>query len=365
MSLKFLKETSTGKIRKISADLAHVDPKFDLKLYEGKTVMALAKDIRQIRESIRKRKEGRYGSWLTDEGYVRDTLVLEGLLAINEMKQSVMETERLTPAMTYYRNTGRYQNMLSGERCTFLGESKVGWVPFKQDVRDAKAFLMLRHGDQQDFKSIYMEMADGRVDCFRNVSLEHITESSNRAKNLIEAYCDSRWDGAWPWEASAPETLKYMIESREDTRMKPVIEMQRKVAKLLREFEEGGMEQFELIGAAQDMISTVDSTISSLGKLASGGIEIMAKTTAGQDASALQAALGEPLNSAVKALTDLKAAISAAVEGGGMEAGLDNMDDLGTPADAMGDNPADLDDVDAMADVEIGGDAEERPMKGV
>ena len=128
------------------------------------------------------------------------------------------------------------------------------------------------------------------------------------------------------------------------------------------------MDQFEMVAASKEMMKRVDGMISDLGKLSSNGIETMAQAKSmGDDhiVQPMQAALGEPLNAAVSALTDLKASLSAAtseITGGGSSSSMldldDGMgDDMGSPMDAMGDDPID--------DVAIGGDEEERPMKGL
>ena len=234
----------------------------------------------------------------------------------------------------------------------------------------------MRHGTEVDFREIYVGMADGRPDALNVVSMEHIIASSKEALALIEKYCDARWDGPWAWETEAPEKLKMIIERREERTMQKIEQMKQKFSRILREFDEGTMNQFEMVAASTEMMARVDSMIADLGKLSSSGIEVMAQAKSmGDDAlvEPLQQALGEPLNNAVTALTDLKAALTGAtnsITGSGptmnnMNGGDSSMDgDMGSPMDAMGDDPS-MGNGGPLDDVELGGDEEERVIKDI
>lgn len=369
MALKFLQETHEDVLTKIKSDLSFIDPEIDLDEFQGMTQSKLRKELETVRESITALKTGTYGSWLRDEAYVRNTLLEEALRTMIDDKQGQMRRERLTPGASYYTGVSRYGDVLEGHYSIYLGEAFTGWMEFRESTAVAKAMTVLRFGSQDDFREIYVGLADGNPDALNDISIGHITESSDEALKLIEEYCDSRWDGPWPWEIEAPEKLKHMIESREEKNMNSIMEMQERFGKLLREFEEGQMNQFEMVSAAQEMMGRVDSMISDLGKLSSNGIEVMAQAKASGDESLvepMQQALGEPLNAAVSALTDLKAALAGSVgeltgSGGGAPS-PDMGDDMGTPADAMGADPMGGD-ADALADVDIAGDSEERAMK--
>ena len=108
--------------------------------------------------------------------------------------------------------------------------------------------------------------------------------------------------------------------------------------------------------------------IADFGKLSSSGIEITAQVKASGDDQMIQPmqdALGEPLNNAVEALTTLKAALTKATNQiAGTDGGsFDGDNDMGSPMDAMGDNPRASD--DALDNVDISGDDEERPRKEI
>lgn len=379
MALTFLQDTPETILGKLKSDLSYIDPSVDFDVLESMTLNGVRKELTTVRESLQSRKTGTYGSWLRDEGYVRDTLVEEALRTIVENKTGAMRSERLIPGSTYYSGVSRFGEILEGKYTIYLGEQFTGWIEFRESAAVSKAMTVLRHGTNEDFRQIYVGFADGRTDALNEVSLAHIVESSDEALKMIEGYCDERWDGPWPWELEAPEKMKHMIESREEKKMIRITEMQNQFAKLLREFDEGNLNQFEMVSAAQEMMGKVDSIISDLGKLSSTGIEVMAQAKASGDdglVEPMQAALGEPLNAAVSALTELKAALATAtsdLSSGGSSAPADPSatapmgGDLGSPEDAMGGDPmaGGSADVDALADVEIGGDDEERPMKEV
>lgn len=369
MALTFLQETNQNILDKLKIDLSYVDASIDLDQYTMMTTNRLAQHAARLQESIDTMKTGRYGSWLRDEAFVRDTMVLEAINTVIAEKSNVMSGERLIAGSTYYTDVARYGQLVEGKKAIFMGAKFTGWLAFNESAPVMKAAQVLRYGSNEDFRNIYIGMADGRSDALNEISFQHISESSEDALELIEAYCDTRWDGPWAWELDAPEKLKLMIESREDTKMNHIQGMQRQFTKILREFDEGSMNQFEMVSAAQEMSGQVDSMITNLAKLSSSGIEVMAQAKVAGDESViepLQQALGEPLNSAVTALTDLKAALSNATsditgDGGDMPMGDMGhnapMGDMGSPMGAMGDEP--------MDDVVIGGDDEERPMKGI
>jgi len=143
--------------------------------------------------------------------------------------------------------------------------------------------------------------------------------------------------------------------------MQRLNEMYSQMTELLREFEEIHMNQFELVNAAQDMMKRVDGMITDLGKLSSSGIEVMAKAKASGngDINPLHNALGEPLNTAVEALTDLKASLTKTMRELSGEEMVDDDLEMGSPEDKMGDRP----EKDDLADLPITGDENERPTK--
>lgn len=369
MALKFLRETHDDILGKIQSDLAVIDPTIDLDRLYRSPLRIIQSELTAINESIGQMKSGVYGSWLRSEEFVKASLLQEAIRTIIDKKKNTMAGERLIKGNTYYTDVKRFGHMLEGKMSIFMGSEFSGWIPLKEHTAIAKAKQVLRFGTPEDFREIYVGLADGMRD-FTEVSMDHITESTSEALSLIESYCDSRWEGPWPWEIEAPEKLKFLIENREEKKMKRIVEMQETFRKMLREFEDGAMNQFEMVSASQEMMSKVDSIISDLGKLSSTGIEVMAQAKATGDDQLvvpMQDALGDPLNNAVTALTDLKAALSRATSQLTGGSSMDAMgDDFGSPVDAMGDDPMGDTDADALADIDMGADEpDERPMKEI
>lgn len=378
MSLDFVNQTPVSAFRRLERDLRLVNPKLDMNRYKAMSVHRLEEKIGKIDSKVRVWKETAvYGSWLRDPKFVELTMLREALDILVEYKRDQIEQEVLVPGYTYYRGVKQFGPMLSGKKCFFMGESqgKPAWIDFEIPMAVAKAFEVLKFGNEENFRRIYLEMADGRVDGFSRVSLEHLTESSKEALRDIEAYCDAQWDGPWPWEATAPLKIREMIEEGKAMKAKTLTEMQGKFGKLLAQLREGEMEQYEVVNMAREMAAQVDKMIADLGKISSAGIEASAsaRSIIGDNAGdQLSQALNEPVNQAAQALSTLKSAIEKSIstlEGGagddlggdmgGDLGGLGGDDDLGSPADAMGgdDLPSDL------ADVNLDGDDEERPLK--
>jgi len=368
MALEFLKENNQSILESIDKELHYIDSTIYLSDLQEETVTGLQKVLMGINEDIALHKTGVYGSWLHNENYIRDTLLQEAVTIMISEKENRMNNDKLSVGDTYYSHVEINEDTMAGYKALYLGGRYTNWQLFTESVGINKAMTMLRYGDTEDFKQIYVGMANGTTDGLNRISISHITESSKSALRKIAEYCDNRWSGAWPWEVESPEKLKFIIEARGEKHMKLIEEMQFGFMKLLREFEEIQMDQFEMVNATQDMMKRVDGMITDLGKLSSTGIEVMAQAkAANEDGSAdpMQEALGEPLNHAVEALTNLKAALTKTISsltGGDIDNGEN---DLGSPMDAMGDKPdlGDTGDNDNTDDFQIGGDESERPMK--
>ena len=272
----------------------------------------------------------------------------EGFELLNH-KTAKQESETLVPNYTYYRGVKQFGDYMEGQRCYYMEGHNPFWMSFRLPVAVAKAFEVLQHGSEEDFKSIYIEMANGNPDAIGQVTLEHLAESTPDALASINEYCDSRWTGAWPWETVAPYTLRNKIQENIEMRMQTLNAMKGRFDAILKQLNEGEAERFEMLTVANDMGKTVDNMISDLGKLSAEGIEAVAKsrTTVGDDvASAFETALQGPINAAAEALTQLSAAVQTAVkqiEGGGDfdVGGLGGLPggDMGSPMDAMGADP--------------------------
>lgn len=386
MSLEFLNQTPTAAFRKLERDLFLLNPKIDLKKYKMLTPARLGEAIAVLKGKTAKIVENStYGSWLTDENYIQADILREALEFLLNHKTARQESETLVPNFTYYRGVKQFGDYMEGQRCYYMEDHNPFWMSFRLPVAVAKAFEVLRHGSEEDFKSIYIEMADGSPDAIGQVTLEHLAQSTPDALASINEYCDSRWTGAWPWETVAPYTLRNKIQENIEMRMQTLNEMKGRFDAILKQLNEGDTERFEMLTVANDMGKTVDNMISDLGKLSAEGIEAVAKsrTTVGDDvASAFETALQGPINAAAEALTQLSAAVQTAVrqiEGGGDfdVSGLGGLPggDMGSPMDAMGADPmggmggGDLGGgmggglSGELADVSLDGEEGERPKK--
>lgn len=376
MALSFLNQTPMMAYRRLEADLRQINPRIDLRSYARMTPRKLQERINVLNEKIKAYPRNRvYGSWLSDPKFVETKVLHEALETLHQLKEDRESREVLVPGYTYYKATKQFGSNLVGYRC-YIGEGvKHHWVEFTTQLPVAKALEVIRHGRDEDFRRIYVEMADGRLDGVRKIQIEHITESSKGALKLIEAYCDSRWEGAWPWETRAPSKLHTKIEERKEMREMRLTEMRGHFNALLTRLNEGEMDKYEVISQLKEMSNKIQSMIEDLGRIAGEGLLTMkdqARVTMGDRAAAeVEKALSQPVQQAADVLSQLHVTLENAVKSlssgqavGGVP-GADADASLGTPGDALGGDtlggPDEL--PDQMADVPLDGAAEERPMK--
>jgi len=372
MALTFLNQTPMMAYRRLEADLRQINPRIDLRLYAKMTPRKLQERINSLNDTIKSFARNRvYGSWLRDPKFVEAKVLHEALETLHRLKEDREAREVLVPGYTYYQATKQFGSNLVGYRC-YIGESqKHHWVEFTTSVPVAKALELIRHGADEDFRRIYVEMADGRLDGLRKIQIEHVTDSSKSALKLIEAYCDSRWEGAWPWETRAPSKLHTKIQERKEMREMLLKEMRGRFNTLLTRLNEGEMDKFEVISQLQEMSNKIQSMIQDLGRIAGEGLLTMkdqARVTMGDQAAAeVEKALTQPVQQAADVLSQLHVALENAVkslsgQGGVSDPAMGGDVSLGTPGDALG-GPEEL--PDQMADVSLDGADAERPMKNM
>lgn len=365
MSLDFLRESPERVFRKMEIDLRLHNPNIDLGRYKRMAAVELDEELNLLfgREDTII-SEDAYGSWYSNPQYVELKMLQEAVAALRDYRADRESKEFLVPGFTYYRGVSVKNHIAEGEMCYFMGNDRpVNWVRFRDSLPLMKATELLRHGNVDDFKSIYVEMADGRSDSLVSVSLRHLIESSNDALLRIERYCDNRWDGPWPWETAAPYKLRKMIEVKETMKANTLHEMQAEIAELIRQINEGEAEKFEVVSSAKDIVDSIQKMIENLARIAGEGLirlKDQARTALGDEAAMkIEHAATQPLNIAADTLSKLKVGIEQIVQelqnspadNTGMNGGL------GTPMDAMsGGMPGGAPGVDPMA----GGD----PMGG-
>lgn len=366
MALALFNPTPERLFENSLRELNRVAPEINFNRYRDLTIPRLEHGLKLLRESQRRIKHNmQFGAWNSDAIYVRHKRLAETIEYLIECKKKIRETETLIPGATYYNNIRRFGSRLIGEKCHFLNEN-IGWMPFNTHIGVAKAIEVLRFGEEEDFKKIYIEYADGRSNALIETTLEHITESSENALRKIEEYCDSRWDGSWPWEVPAPYLLREKIEERNTMREKSLREMNESMKKFISRLNEDEMSQYEILTMAADAEKKVDTMISSLGSLSSTSIEVQAALRASQGSDAaeqIEDQVAKPLNSAAAALSQLKAAFSnvqSVIKGeepsamGTADGGDLGGDDLPVPAGDVADD---------LVDVNLDGDDSERPIK--
>jgi hypothetical protein len=334
--------------------------------------------------------ENTYGAWLQSEDFVELQLMKEALSFLKEYKEDRRKEEILVPGFTYYRRIKQFGDNLVGHRCYFRENVSPLWVPWKMNLNLAKAFEVLRHGGEEDFRRIYVEMANGRLDALECVALEHLTESNNDSLKDIGEYCDTRWDGAWPWETPSPYTLRETIEEKQEMNLQTINEMQSQFTTLLTALNEEAMDKYEVIAAAEEMAETIGKMVEQVARLGGEGIiklKNQIRLSMGDDAAAqIEDKFLDPVRQAADALSQLQATIMKTVENlkgadTGMDAGMDAGGDLGgdlgggdlggdlgSPEDALGEPPmgGPLDDdplAGDLADASLDGGDGERPMK--
>lgn len=395
MTLSFLKQTVPERLQKLNAEMKCLDQNIDLTKYRSMTSESVSDHIEQlVNRNLEIKETVDFGQWLSNEEYILNDLLVEFLGVLRDTKKIMEETDVPVSGMTYYRDVSVVNNILTAKKCRFLDEGRcASWQPISEHVAVAKAKVFLEHGSIPDFLKIYVEMANGRPDGTINPSVDHLYESSDDALEAIMEYCDSKWNGPWPWETGAPYKLQKQIKEAKEMNMDSILALHDDFQKILREFEEGGQEKYAVITQAQDMSNEIHKIIERLGKISGEGILMIqdgVRTTMGDNAASnLAEHLNDPINDAAESLSKLRAAIDEVIEsletgsfdgnydgdinGGSDMGGMDDLggnDDLGSPMDALGgnnDQPENSfggDDLsDELADMSLDGSQTERPKK--
>ena len=385
MPLEFLQQTPEQAFRRIERDLklAHID----LTKFKRMTPRQLGEAIARIdSEKARILEEKTYGEWLKSENYTNATLLRDALELLKEHKEAKAAAEVLVPGFRYYRGVQQFGDSLQGSKCYFSEGVDPHWINFVSSTAIEKSLLLLEHGTDEDFRKLYIEMADGRIDALETVSIEHITESSPDALAAMEAYCDSQWNGPWPWETAAPLKLHMMIQDNDMKKTTTIREMQARFGNLLHKLNEGEMDQYEVVLASREMVQTVQGMIEDLGKLSGETLTTLKDNIRSafgdQAAEQFDQAVREPITTSADQLSQLRASMENTVQqlegganmgagaaGAGMDAGMGAPPapggDMGAPgAPPMGGVPETPEpSPSALADVNIDGEDVERPMK--
>lgn len=319
MPLEFLRDSPDVAFRRTIRDLQSMNPRIDESVFERMSVQQI--DTILDRLSQREERiiaESPYGAWLEDSQFVQIKMLQDGLTNLREHREMLEETEILIPGFTYYNNIRQFGKRIEGQTCTYLGEGRpVNWINFIDSIPVMKALEVVRHGDDSDFRRIYLEMANGRADGLANVSVEHITESTDDALLQMEAYCDARWEGRWAWEVQSPYRIGSIIEENKQMRQQTLTEMHEILNGLLLEFDTAGQEQYEIISMARSMSDGMQAMIEKLAKITGDGIinlKAMVMTKMGDEAAMkVEHGITQPLNQCADAMARLKANLDSLV----------------------------------------------------
>jgi len=369
--LSFLRETSEERLDRIAHEMRDYDRSINLNSYVGRTPERLTRLITKLREDQQRTKRvAQYGSWLNDPKYMARVVMIEGIKVALEIRKAREAAEQLIEGQCVYQDVMEINNNLVGKRAIVTESGPSVWVDFKEALPVQKAIEVIRFGSPEDFHRIYVETANGRADALETITIQHLRESTADALDEIEKYCDSRWDGVWPWEARTPYRVETMIEEQTNMRIAEMAMMQGRFNSIMKKLNEDDMSKYELITAVTDMEDSVDSMVSGVAKLSAAGIEASAKasTSIGAETGAeIEQAWQTAVNQAAQALTSVKAQlgqirakVQASTSKDGMD--MDGMDDGMSPDQAMGDpmgDPA----IDDLAGVPLDHAKDERAMK--
>lgn len=391
----FFAPDNLGKFRRLERRLGTLGQKLDRfkKLDADQLFEAEAKLTKLIER--RKRTMPAYEA-LNNPGVVRGLLTIAAIKELREFKEERDEAYPLVEGMTYWL-TKLEDGRVKGKRCHYLGEDRARWAPVNEDVRVLKALELMRHGEDEDFRKIYFEMADGLgVTAASKFNRRHLTRSTDAALNLIEQYCDSRWAGAWPWQAPAPRKLKMLIKENIVTSLKKFREQFEQDDQLVFE---GELEKSEIVTDLIGWNGEIDQMIEKFGKRTGdliASVREKIRTEFGDHGLDGIDGMIDKIKGTVDNLTDVKAEVEntiqsllgnapaadfdAPVDDGGAppidDMGAGGLDDEPTEFDDIGGDPGagdadisddafasdDLDDLN-LDDIGGGDDAGERPKK--
>lgn len=295
-------------------------------------------------------EDDNFNAYHQNPSYVKETLTLEALKLVRQIKETKEANEVLIPGFTYYDCTIK-ESRVVGKKC-FFTEGRALWTDVNQDVRVMKVMEIMEHGTDEDFKKLYFEMADGKpFASAAKFTTTHITESSDKALTEMATYAENRWDGKWPWQVKASRKLSRTI--RENTKMikNSLRQFRDEFSATRRQIAEGEIEKSEIILKFRGVGDDITSMIEKLGKTSAALMtdeRDRVRTEFGdQHLAGLETLSRETITHAVDALSDLKAGIDKQIEemsNGGGEAPRPEFDDPTSDVPPMAPSGDDFDD---------------------
>ncbi len=344
MTLEFLYDSPDVAFRNTIRDLQTMNRKIDEAVFERMSIEQIDTILDRLNEQeTRIIDESPYGAWFEDPKFVQIKMLQDGLQNLREHREILEENEFLVPGFTYYNDVRQFDRRVEGQTCTYLGEGNpMNWINFIDSSPIMKALEVVRHGDVGDFRRLYVEIANGRPDGLANVSIEHITESTDQALLQMESYCDARWEGPWPWEVPSPYLIGRIIEENKQMRQQSLLEMHEILNRMLQEMDDNGQAHYEIISMARGMSENVQGMIEKLAKITGDAIinlKAMAMSTLGDSAAMkVEHGITQPLNQCADAMARLKANLDNLVNE--LENHQpDELDQMGMDASQMGGDP--------------------------
>ena len=238
----------------------------DVRSFRTLTISGLTQMESVLEQRIEDHKSKDLKFVVENRAYQRDLLALKAVRLAKDIKEARDAEDVVIPGRTYYHNITITENKAVGYRAQHMPGSRVSdWRLFNDDLRVMKVMEVLTFGSDDDFRKLYVEMADG--DTFgatAGYSQKHIKESSEAALNKMAAYCDQRWEGAWPWQTRTPSKVFSLIKEARMTRLE---EIRKQLQESRRAIQEGEVERSELVVKINGIKETVSKMITSLSKL--------------------------------------------------------------------------------------------------
>ena len=349
---------------------------FSVNKYEKMSASQLREEELRLDRAIKESSFKHAFSTELSESHSKLLLKKSSVIALREFKEERDNNTPIFEGLAYY-STKVKDGRIVGKK-SVVKEGRAFWLPLNEDIAIEKAKLLMKYGVDDDFRKIYFEMSDGvGVDAISSFDMRNITESSASAKKVIEAYCDDRWEGAWPWETYVPKKLKELVKETEDMSLS-------KFRKDFEEFEamlvEGEMEKADIMTQLKGFSEKLDSNIEALGRMSGQlmtGLRDDIRTEYGDQAiTDMESSVNDKIKSATDSLSDLKAVIYDQIEklNGGGEEDPNALVDFDADPEAETDDVIDFDadpeaedlediDMDDIENMELDDPSDEREKK--
>jgi len=332
----------------------------DISVFRKKTAPLIRETINVLEQRINeKRFQTGFMEFMKDENYIKDIYTRDALACLLEYKSDRDASTQLIPGMTYYM-ARRNGNNIVGKRCHYIMEDKAYWSPVNEDVRIMKAKEVMQWGTTDNFRKIYFELADGRLfESTQETMLEHLTESSDSALDDIESYCDSLWEGAWPWELATPMKLQNIIKENTEMTKRSVQEFRSEFKDIIRNLNEGEIEKSAVITKMQGYIDDIDGMLEKLARTSGNLLTDVRETVRAEfgdgAADRIDSLVQDKIKGAADNLSELKSQwaqeLESIINPSDENAEFDAMDEPEEPEEMPSDDISEPDEIEGDLDI--------------